>query len=368
MRADSPSEDGGTWRLSARAVSYFRPERGLILLLLVLVALSIGLGLLQAWPLAILIDSVLTDQPRQDFFHRLFLAPLPSDTAGRIIGVALIGMAMKILQDGLTWARTILNNRINNWGVARLREELYEKVSRPDGEKSNDGEPGPRLGPGPAAVDGDTMYRMVNDAQGPQVVLNVLLGALVSAATFLATAAVMLSRSVALTLYALSVTPALLLLNLKFGHVLRDRTTAAKEREAHMVSLMSGPSDRPAFGASALDVARTWLGLNRAQELYWFLVRTVFSLGGAVIFGYGGYLAWQQQFAHPVPGGMTVGTLAVFMDYLGRLWDPLTRLTGAAADIQPGIAGARRVFEVLDRVESTEAAGRGGRVPRSELG
>jgi len=313
-----------------RAISYFRPDLWLILLLLALTGISIVLGLLQAWPLAIIIDCVLTTQThaRHNWINSLLLAPLPSSKLGQIIGITVIGMLMKVAQDGLTWARDILNNRINNWGVMRLRNELYEKIA--------------------GRSDGDAMYRLVNDAQGPQIILNVLLGAAVSGVTFVLTAAIMLSRSVPLTLYALTVAPALVLINLKFDASIRTHTTTAKETESHMVSLLGGARSFGIFRPGSLATAREWLRLNQSQEAYWFLIRTVFSIGGAIIFGYGGYLAWQQQFVHPLAGGMTVGTLAVFMDYLGRLWDPMTRFTGAAADIQPGIAGTKRVFEVLD--------------------
>jgi len=330
---DRTSSDRPSLYLYLRAISYFRPDRMLILLFMFLTGLSILLGLLQAWPLAILIDCVLTTQThtQHNWINRMLLAPLPASTMGQIIGITLIGMLMKVAQDGLTWARDILNNRINNWGVMRLRNELYEKMS--------------------GRADGDAMYRLINDTQGPQIILNVLLGAAISLVTFLLTAAIMLSRNVSLTLYALTVAPALVVINLKFDTAIRRRTTSAKETESHMVSLLAGPRSLGLFHQDSLGTARNWLGLNRSQEAYWFLIRTVFSIGGAIVFGYGGYLAWQQQFVHPVAGGMTVGTLAVFMDYLGRLWDPMTRLTGAAADIQPGVSGARRVFEVLDEVK-----------------
>jgi subfamily B ATP-binding cassette protein MsbA len=330
QRTAHPSSDRPGLKFYLRAISYFRPDLALILLLLALTGVSIVLGLLQAWPLAIIIDCVLTTQShaRHNWINHLLLAPLPTSKVGQIIGITVIGMFMKVAQDGLTWARNILNNRINNWGVMRLRDELYERIA--------------------GRSDGDSMYRLINDAQGPQIILNVLLGAAISGVTFVLTAAVMLSRSVPLTLYALTVAPALVLINLKFDASIRSRTTAAKETESHMVSLLAGPRSMGIFRHGALATAGNWLSLNQSQEAYWFLIRTVFSIGGAIIFGYGGYLAWQQQFVHPIAGGMTVGTLAVFMDYLGRLWDPMTRFTGAAADIQPGVAGAKRVFEVLD--------------------
>jgi len=294
----------------------------------VLTGVSVLLGLLQSWPLAIIIDAVLTQHPKSGWIYRLFLAPLPRDPVGQVVGVALIGMGMKVVQDFLTGAKSILNNRINNYGVMRLRVALYEKF----------------CGSGGA----DAMYRVEADAQGPQIILNVLMGAVFALLAFVTTAAIMLDRSVSLTAFALVVAPPLMWINHHFGPVLQRRTTDAKEFESHMVAVLGVPRDPVQFRDSARQVADKWLGLNWAQEEYWFIVRSVFSLGGAAVFAYGGYLVWRDQFAHPIPDGMTVGTLAVFMDYLGKLWDPLTRLTGAGADLQPGIAGAKRVFEVLD--------------------
>jgi subfamily B ATP-binding cassette protein MsbA len=309
-------------------MSYFRPDLGLIVLLLILIALSIVLSLMQSWPLAIIIDVVLSDQPKNSWIYNLFLCLLPHNRPAQVVGLALIGMFMKIAQDALTWIKVILNNRINNWGVMRLRNDLYAKLG--------------------GRADGDAMYRLVNDAQGPQVILSVLIGAAVSGLTFVLTAAFMFSRNVPLTLFALTVTPALIWINYVFGHAIQRGTTRAKEYETHMVSSLAAQPPPAHFAGNSLHVAGAWLDLNRVQEVYWFSVRTVFSLAGAVVFGYGGYLIWRDHFQHPVPDGMTVGTLVVFMDYLGKLWDPLRSLTGAAADIQPGAAGAKRVFEVLD--------------------
>jgi subfamily B ATP-binding cassette protein MsbA len=314
--------------LYVRSLSYFRADWALILLLFILTGAAVLLALLQSWPLAIIIDAVLTDRPKSGGIYWFFLAPFPRNKVWQVTGVALIGMLMKVVQDLLTGARTLLNNRINNYGVMRVRDELYEKFCGSGG--------------------GDAMYRVESDSQGPQVIFNVLLGAIFSLLTFLTTAAIMLTRSVSLTVFAVCVAPPLIWINLRFGAVLRRRTTDAKEFESRMVSILSVPKEAVEFRQSAKIVADKWLGLNWAQETYWFLVRGVFSLFGAVVFGYGGYLVYRDQFVHPIANGMTVGTLAVFMDYLGKMWDPLTRLTGAGADIQPGVAGAKRVFEVLD--------------------
>jgi subfamily B ATP-binding cassette protein MsbA len=84
---------------------------------------------------------------------------------------------------------------------------------------------------------------------------------------------------------------------------------------------------------------------------YTLLIGTIFGVGGAVVFGYGGYLVYRDQFVSPGarPNPMTVGDLMVFTAYLGMLWGPLCTLTGFGGSVQGGVAGAERVFEVLDR-------------------
>ena len=62
-----------------RAISYFTPDWAWIALLVGLIGVSVAVGLLEAWPLAVLIDSVLTAEPKGDWVHR----SLPVAGAGR---------------------------------------------------------------------------------------------------------------------------------------------------------------------------------------------------------------------------------------------------------------------------------------------
>jgi subfamily B ATP-binding cassette protein MsbA len=81
-------------------------------------------------------------------------------------------------------------------------------------------------------------------------------------------------------------------------------------------------------------------------------------VGGAIILGYGGYLVYRDQVLSPIEGGMTVGLLLVFMDYIRKLWEPMKWLTEFFAKVRIHEAAARRVFRLLDTPEAiTEAAG-----------
>jgi ABC-type multidrug transport system fused ATPase/permease subunit len=88
--------------------------------------------------------------------------------------------------------------------------------------------------------------------------------------------------------------------------------------------------------------------LNWQETLYPLAVQVIFALGGGVIFGYGGYLVYHDQFLRPVPNGLTIGDLIVFMAYLAQFWDPLGWVLGFTTKIQTFVASCDRVFAVID--------------------
>src|SRR5215207_9689663 len=118
-------------RLYLRAVSYFRADWRWVLVWLVLIALATGLGLLSAWPMAILLDTALApvgQARRDDWIHRVLLGPLPESRVGQIVGLAVIGLLIKLGQDLLGIAQTVICNHVSYSGLMRIRCELYRKL------------------------------------------------------------------------------------------------------------------------------------------------------------------------------------------------------------------------------------------------
>ena len=338
-----------TMRACFRAVSYFRPDLPLVAGWLVLIAVSTGVALLPAWPLAILIDSVLGTTTQNDFVHRMFLAPLPQSRLGQIIGLALIALLLKFTQDLLTVAQTIISNQVNYNGLLRVRCDLYRKLQSLN------------LAYHRAQPQGDGIYRLSTDTLGCQQVLSVCLSAVVAVVTLVVMTVVLATRSLSLTLLALSIVPMLAMTNVVFARRFRQRTIECKKLDSEFTSTvqrsMASINLVQAFGREAeefgrfhgtvRETIRAWWSLNHQQMAYNLIVGTLFALGSAVVFGYGGYLVYNAQIRNDSTG-MTVGDLMIFMAYLGMLWGPICTLTGAAANLQGGVAGAQRVFEVLD--------------------
>jgi ATP-binding cassette subfamily B protein len=339
--------------LYLRAVSYFRQDWPLVVTLLAVILLSSALGLLFAWPMAILVDSVLGGPAKTGFVHRLFLAPLPDSRLGQIIGLALIALALKLGQELLSVAQAVVANKINYNGLMRVRCDLYRKLQALN------------LAYHKSRPQGDAIYRLSSDTFACQTILQTLIAAAVACVTLLTMTCVLVCRSVPLTTAALSITPFLAAANVVFGRRLRVRSLECKEVDTKFTAVvqqsMANISLVQAFGREADEFGhfsgavrnniQAWWRLNWQQMAYNLLIGAIFGVGGAVVFGYGGYLVYRDQFLQPGvgPNPMTVGDLMVFTAYLGMLWGPLCTLTGFGGNVQGGVAGAQRVFEVLDR-------------------
>lgn len=72
------------------------------------------------------------------------------------------------------------------------------------------------------------------------------------------------------------------------------------------------------------------------------LMRLINGLAGALVIGVGGYLAVTRG------GGYTIGLITAFVLYARRFFEPLRRITEVYNLIQSALAGAERVFEMLD--------------------
>jgi ATP-binding cassette subfamily B protein len=341
-----------------RAVSYFRADWPLVVLWGVLVVVGTALGLLGPWPMAVLADSVLAGPAaaaHADWVHRLFLTVLPAGVVGQIVGLAVIGLLLKLLGTILDAAQTVVRNRVNYAGLLRVRCDLFRKLQALslDYHKSR--------------PQGDAIHRLNSDTYGCQNVLNVLVSTVVAGLTLVSMTAVLGSRSPALTLLAFSIAPLLAACNVVWGRRLKAASLGCAEADARFTTAVQqalsciglvqafGREDQEfgRFRGTLGDTVRAWWRLNREQLTYTALTGLLFGVGGAVIFGYGGYLVHL--------GRLSVGDLLVFTGYLGMIWGPLCQLTGFAASVQTGVAGAERVFEVLDR--DADIADRPGALP-----
>lgn len=337
-------------RIVLRSISYFRKDLWLIVTLLFLIGGSVLCNLLNAWPMAIIVDTVLSPTPKSNWIHRLFLAPFGEGKLNQIFGMAFVAILIRILSDTVFMLRKMLNYRIQYNGTLRVRTELYDKMQALS------------LGWHSSRSQGDAIYRLSYDSLGPWGVIDTLIGSTAASVTLTAMIWIMLSRHFLLTVLALSFMPLLLLANWYFEGRIRRRAMKSKQTDAVMTSTMQQAIELigliQSFGREATESRRFARVVDRsvaaAMRLHWqenlypLAVQVVFALLSGVIFGYGGYLVYRNQFLRPMPNGVTIGDLIVFLAYLNQFWDLIGWVLGFTTKIQTFVASCDRVFTVID--------------------
>src|ERR1700753_1754649 len=115
-------------RFYFRAISYFRPDAGKIFLCLILIAISSAAGLLQVYPLAILADNVFGPFAPASWLAKLFFNTAPPGKGGQVISLTGMLLALRLVQELLQMAQSLLNIRIGYRGLVRVRCELFAKM------------------------------------------------------------------------------------------------------------------------------------------------------------------------------------------------------------------------------------------------
>jgi ABC-type multidrug transport system fused ATPase/permease subunit len=341
-------------RFYLRAISYFKEDAGKIFLSLVVIAAMTACGLLQVFPFAILMDQIFNRIPPNDWASRLFFRFLPNIGLTQIIVLAVLVLIFRLIQELLSMAQTLLNIKIGYGGLMRIRCEVFRKLQQLS------------LAYHKSQPQGDAIYRLSYDTAGFQTVLNVLVQTIiVSSVTLLLMVWIMLSMNWRLTLISLSVAPLLFWTTRIYNRILTTKAIEAHEFESQLTTSIQRSVATiglvQAFGREADEYARfsdtsqssvaAYLRLHWQEMLFWLLVGTIFGVAGAAIFGYGGYLAYRDHFLLHLDeqGGMTIGKLSKFLAFLTMLYGPLKNISGSGAQLAGGVAGVKRVFEVLDR-------------------
>ena len=330
-------------RIFLRSLSYFRDDLPHIVLQLVLIVLQTVIGLLQPFPLAILVDVVVLHAPATYWVYRMFFAIVPSHSQlVQIIALAVATLVLRLMQEVLSMYQTLLRIRIGYSGLMRVRCELFGKLQVLS-QSYHKSQP-----------QGDAIYRVSYDTFGFQTMLAVASGVLLNVLTLVAMAWIMFSMNWKLALLALSIAPPLFWTIRHFGKVLEEKSTKAHEVDADLTTTLqrsvASISLVQAFGREAEEYARfnntvrnsvdTWLKLHWHEVVYWLWIGTIFAIGGAMVFGYSGFLIYK--------GVLSVGSINIFRDYIARMYEPLSALSGTGATVAGGMAGVKRVFEVLD--------------------
>jgi subfamily B ATP-binding cassette protein MsbA len=270
------------------------------------------------------------------------------------IPLAVVGIYL--IKGACSYAQTIMMNFIGQRIVADLRAELYRKIQTQS------------LSFFTKNPTGILMSRITNDVGYIQGAVSEAVTALLKDSfTLICLVFVIFYRDWQLAIIAMFVFPLAVYPIAKFGQKMRQVATRTQVTLGSLMTLLqetiSGTRIVKAFSMEEYE-NRRFSGEN--ERLFRLNLKSVSinavsspfmeflgGLGISAIIFYGGY-----QVIH---GQSTPGTFFSFLTALIMLYEPVKRLTNVNNTIQQGIAGAQRVFAIIDLVP--EIGNRPGAAP-----
>ena len=334
-------------------LAFLRPYRGRVVLLAALLASEIGLGALQPWPMAVVIDYVLVPARLGGKSFPQWLQPWIAALTGNnlfalLVIVVIAGVILQVVNQFVSAYGTQVQVDTGQRMVYDLRRDLFQHLTALG------------LHHHVTTSTADAVYRVDVDAYAIE---NLIMSGVFPLATSTIALAVMfgvlLYLNVTIALLSLTVVPFLYLCLRYYTSTLVNREERVKELESTLLQrlyetfgamkLVKSFAREPhelqryrAAGSTSMDarIAITW-----QQSLFSVVVSTITILGTALVVIVGGSFVMK--------GRLTLGQLGVVISYLGAVYGPLSAIAHTTGQLQGALAGAKRVRAMFALVPET---------------
>ncbi len=311
-----------------RAAAYFRPYWRDALWIVLCVLVGALLGLIPPLLVREIIDRAIPLGDTRTLFW----------CVGLMIATPALGGLIGVLQNYLAV-------RVGQAVMFDIRNEMYKKLLAQSLRFYTN------------TKSGEILSRLQSDVGGIQ---GVVTGTLVAVATnvlvVVTTLLVIFSINWQLSLLAIGILPIFILPTRRVGQARKRIARETQERVAELTALVqetlsvSGHLLVRLFGAREYEarrfreknrqVQRLTLRQNLVGRWFFFFLLLFASVGPALIWGYGGWLAIQNA--------LTVGTIVALVAYLSRLYGPASALVNVHVDLTTAVALFDRIFAYLD--------------------
>lgn len=264
--------------------------------------------------------------------------------------VCILLLAIYLFASVFTWLQSVVMVQVAQQTVAEMRKEIFDKFQvlplRFFDSKTH----------------GELMSRVTNDVDNISVTLNTSVSQIFqSILTVITTFAMMIYLSPLLTIASLITIPVLLLITKK---ITSKASTYFGERQRNLGTLngyveeiISGQKVVKVFTREEKEIEKFnklnegLLEVGIQAEIFSGMIgplsMALNNVSYALVAAIGGILIVFQT-------GMTVGTVSNFMIYSKQFSRPLNELANQINTIMSAIAGAERVFEILDEEKEPE--------------
>lgn len=274
---------------------------------------------------------------------------LKGDIEGTIM-MALFLAGVYTVSGVTTWLQQYIMIIISHKTIRRLRQELFEKIQRLP------------LRVFDKRQQGDLMSRMTNDIESLNTALSQSITQIISSfLTIVGTAVMLFIINWQLALVTLTIIPLIIFATKQI--IKRSSVNYAQRQKAlgllngYVEETISNSDITTLFGREKQTVEE-FHKLN--EDLRHVAIRSEMitgymgpinnfmnGLGLSLVIGVGAFMAI-------IGGTVTVGVIAAFVTYTRQFFRPINQLSNLLNTFQSAIAGAERVFEIIDEEEETK--------------
>lgn len=331
---------------SLRIMRYFRAHWHLLAVGLVLTAAGIGTELLKPWPLKIIIDVVLADgSPAAGLDQRLF--DLFGSDKSVLLPILCAAILLIYLSSGtLNLVSKYLLVKVSLRVLTQVRCDLFRHLQRLS-LRFHDRN---RVG--------DSLYTLNTNIYAIQgIFCDGFMPVLEASVTVMGMVVIMLSMDWQLTLLSVATVPVQVLVTKHYADRIRQASSDFHSAEGNVSAsaegILSSVRLVQAFAREEYEAEK----FNRkCQQSYSSNLRLTMTqlwsgvVVSAVTAGSLGSVTYVGA-SHAFSGEISTGALIVFLAYLQMLYTPLQTLSYSSWSVGWAVAGAQRVFEILDTPE-----------------
>jgi ATP-binding cassette subfamily B protein len=329
-------------RQGLKIVDLLRPHRRELWLGLLAIAGETAAGLLEPWPLKIVLDNVLQGKGKHGWLDK-FIEHAAGTTPRNMLLFACGAVLVIALIDAVcTYSEKYLTTNVGQWVAHDLRRTIYTHVQRLS-LAYHDQQP-----------TGDLISRVTVDIDAIQsFIVSGLLGILVDTLTLVGMIAVMFYINWQFTFVALAVIPPLFFIVYTYTRRVKKASREVRKKEGRMISVVQEvvtsirvvkafareDYEVRRFEGESLEAVEAALAARALKAKLVPLVNIVTAIGTCAVLWFGAQMA--------MSGRLLPGSMVVFVFYLGKMYKPMQDISKTMDSYSKADTGFERIQEIL---------------------
>ena len=340
---------------SLRLSGIIRPHWKALAVALLAVLGETAAGVLEPWPVKLVIDNVLQSKTLPRGWGR-FVVQIFGQNKFAILNFAVAAVLVIAVAGAVSaYVEKYLTTTVSQWVAHDLRRTLYHHIQ------------GFSLLEHGESRRGDLIARVTGDIDAVQdFISSALLGILVNVLTLAGMIGVMIYINWRFTLIALSVAPVLFVVAYFYSRRIKKASRAVRKRESELLSGVAEvlasihvvqafareDYEERRFDSDSRQSVEAGLQARSMKAKLSPMVDVIVAVGTCLVLAVGARLA--------LAGQLSDGVLVVFLLYLGKTYKPMRDLSKMTNTVSKAAVGYERIQEVLQtesRVRNLAGAG-----------